>query len=782
MNPLSAFTFYRRHKRRATLLLSLTLLATLGVYIMAGVLDSFLDEGATITNYLIAYSVVAPANGQALDPTLVSQIKTYPDVAQTFNEKSLVLQVRTLSAGGPLRIHGVSQENMQTLLDLCQLRLQAGRLPAPRASEVALSAEIVRALGLQLGATLSRDRDPASFNDLATDMTLVGILESTATGGVPIRAGFTSLEFMESHEAYANRPMNLLVQALPERRAALETFLETTIRSETTNVETYSEIERVLQMGAAMLYTIISLVDVLVAVVIALVIGFINQLALQQRLEEFGLLQALGHTSRALTRRILAEIALLTLLGWGAGIGLALGLFVLLQTYIYYPRGIELALWNLTPLLFALPIPLTILLFTWRSARRAFKQLDPIAIIERGQLTLETQPRRSVKHSLRNPLSSWTFYLRHRQRGALLILAIAATILGIAFPVFIITPIGDAQLPLLALFQQATLITPRGGGELDPGDRANITAHPDIARVIPTRVSSLIVSIPPASGNGVNVYAVAAADLPYLLELCHTQLSAGRLPEAHSPEIILSAAIAQNRGIGLGDWVGRPVTTEAALTDSLPTQMQVVGLLADDTQWLAFMPYEYVASHELFADAPVELLVVPAPGRKAALDAWLNANIASTRAKVTDYAEELADLNDVRGSILLMFGVLEVLIALVAALALAALNYIFFSQRQDEFGILNAAGRNRAWLIGRVLRETTVVVAVAWLLGATGCFSGLLFIQEALYAPKGLLLNLWNPLPWVFTLPIPIILLIVNSGAMARMLIRLDPIAIVERR
>jgi hypothetical protein len=34
MNPLSAWTFYRRHKRRAALLLSLIILVTAGIYLM----------------------------------------------------------------------------------------------------------------------------------------------------------------------------------------------------------------------------------------------------------------------------------------------------------------------------------------------------------------------------------------------------------------------------------------------------------------------------------------------------------------------------------------------------------------------------------------------------------------------------------------------------------------------------------------------------------------------------------------------------------------------------
>jgi hypothetical protein len=43
MNPLSPFTYYRRHKSQTLLLVGLIILMTLGIYVMVGVLDSVLD-------------------------------------------------------------------------------------------------------------------------------------------------------------------------------------------------------------------------------------------------------------------------------------------------------------------------------------------------------------------------------------------------------------------------------------------------------------------------------------------------------------------------------------------------------------------------------------------------------------------------------------------------------------------------------------------------------------------------------------------------------------------
>ncbi len=125
---------------------------------------------------------------------------------------------------------------------------------------------------------------------------------------------------------------------------------------------------------------------------------------------------------------------------------------------------------------------------------------------------------------------------------------------------------------------------------------------------------------------------------------------------------------------------------------------------------------------------------------------------------------------------------MESIIALMAALALAGLNYIFVNQRQAEFGVLNALGFGRLELVWRVARENLFTTGAAWLVGLLGCAIVLAYLQYGLYTPAGLRLNFFNPTPWLFTLPIPVAVFVVSTGTIARMLSRLDPVSIIERR
>jgi hypothetical protein len=74
------------------------------------------------------------------------------------------------------------------------------------------------------------------------------------------------------------------------------------------------------------------------------------------------------------------------------------------------------------------------------------------------------------------------------------------------------------------------------------------------------------------------------------------------------------------------------------------------------------------------------------------------------------------------------------------------------------------------------------VTGAAWGLSAILFLIGLLYLQFRVFVPLGLRLNLFNLTPWLFTLPIPVAVLAATGGTIARMLSRLDPVSIIERR
>jgi hypothetical protein len=330
--------------------------------------------------------------------------------------------------------------------------------------------------------------------------------------------------------------------------------------------------------------------------------------------------------------------------------------------------------------------------------------------------------------------------------------------------------------------------------EIPPDVVAQIRDHPDVAHVIPVKALSMVTNVPMYGELApMPVYAVREQDLPILLDAYGLRLAEGKLVEPRSGHVVLTSALARNRNLDVGSMIGEPVNER----DGMPTELTVVGLLESTDpalveragydvplmpRWVGFTSYEYVDGHERYAGMPTRLLVVPVEGRDSEMESWLQETIASPRVEIealdksyrlwqglVQISQTIADIG-------------IIILTVAAGLALTILNYIFFTQRRDEFGTLHAVGYSRATLLARALRESVWITAVAWLIGAAICIVGVLCFQTFIYTPLGTSVDLVNPTPWLFTLPIPLAVIAASGGTIAWALSRLDPVTIIERR
>jgi putative ABC transport system permease protein len=786
MNPLSPFTYHRRRKGNTLLLVGLIALATLGICVMVGMLYPILEHSTiSVLGPLSHFSLVYPTASEAPETSVVSQIQAHPDVARAVPENGagVHLNVPSLVVQSTSRVLGLPSGDVEYVLDACGLRLKEGRLLRPRTNELLLSKEFADALGVRVGDAIDRSIDEKKYFAIPTPMQVVGILESDPAIAPRKRArlAIASYEYLDSHELYAPRQSGLLVVAREGRKESVDGFLKTAISSPRTYIETREQKAASIVNARRTLNLILGIVDCLVAIVVALVVAMINQIALAQRLTDLGVLHAIGHRKNRLIRGLTLETAIMAGMGWLAGLALAGLILAWLKTGFYEPNGITLNLANPAPLLFALPIPLATVGFVVFSLVRVFARLDPVAIVERGQLSAEAQGRQQkAQRSAAKPLSVSTFYRRHHRRGLILVAVMALMILGVAFPVFFFSPMMEVQKPfLLNYLRYSSEVWPGRGQVVDPAVAAQIRAHPAVERVVPTTLLEMAISVPPVSESLVTLYGVSEQDLPYLVDLFGLQLKEGRLPHPRSNEIVLSESLGMNRRLGVGDAIGQPANERDR---TIPTEMIIVGILSGGDTALGFASAEYLESHERYRTRSPHLLVIPSKGRKAELDRWLEENVASSRTLVETYDERLRDLQQTASNLLLLLVGVEGIIAAVAVLALAILNFILFTQRRDEFGILHAVGHSRLWLVLRTTRETLSMVVVAWLIGAAMCLVSLLYSQANIYAPAGLSLDLANLTPWLFTLPIPMAVVATSTGTIARTLARLDPVSIVESR
>jgi ABC-type lipoprotein release transport system permease subunit len=817
LNPLPFFTYTLRHKGQALLLVGLIAALTLGVFMAFGLTNVIGEAVFYPFHYLNRMSRIS--TGGASDATIAAiagQARAHPDVAYVLPENGLQVNAPTVIWRMSFPLLGMTEADLPIVMNACDLQLKAGRLIEPQASEVVLSEELVHALDLQLGDPIGYAIDEDRYPAIVTELTLVGILESVpsatnetfalgtspSNAGTEIRLGFVSYEYLEGHELYQSRSSNLLVIPCQESRMAVNDFLEEIVEqsgaSASLHLQTFERETVPTELFLKYFTVMYGFADVFIATAAALVVGMVNRIAAMHRLPEFGLLHAVGYEKRRIVRLLVLEIALIACTGWGAGLLGAYTLSMLLNNTFFAARGSAINLATLTPLLFTLPTPLLVIVWVSVDVNQLLRRLDAVAIIERGSLSMEQGRRRrrsrSAPPSASNPLSSWTFYLRHRRQGFMMVAAVGLMVFSVAIPAFITTTGTDAMMPYVLNYSGRVSVLAPGNmyRALAPGVLAQIRSRPDVAHVIPARALSMMVDMPTLGELPMTIYAVREGDLAILLDVYGLYLSAGQLPQPRSNQIVLTTAVARNRRLDVGDVVGQPVRER----DGMPTEMCVAGLLASSqpafagregydlppiSLWVGFASYEYVEGHERYAAAPVHALIVPVAGREAVVDAWLEENVASPRVAVTTFDTSYHTHREGERNGLLMITLTESILVIVVVVGLAVLNIIFFTQRRDEFGILHAAGHSRHRLLARTLHESASLVSVGWLAGAIFCVA-FMFYQADFCARAGLQVDFFNLTPWLFTLPIPLAVVGASVGTIAWALSRLDPVAVIERR
>ena len=786
MNPLSPFTYYRRHKRRALMLAGLLALAVVGIYLLVGLMqETFVTPLHTINRYLSKFSLVQSDRATTLDSTVVAQIRAHPDVAQVLPQSSL--EMAAPNAGGvstPFRLIGLYEADVATVLAQSGVTLVEGQLPQPRTNGVALSWESATALDLEIGDTFDWHDDRYFYVSIVSPLEVVGILEGD------VRLGIASYEYLEGHERYRDVvSYGALVIAQPGREAAVDDFLRQTVRSSRVDVYTHQlVVDEVTRNQVLLTMTFLPIV-LLVTAAITLVIGTVNRLAFMQRLPEFGTLHAVGRSKRWLARRLTLETAGLAVVGWVLGILISWGGMVVMSDVFYAPKGCGFDPIQGSALLLVTPLPLAVVVSTLFTATRTLGRLDAVAIVERGKLSLEeAQPKRARRGNVKKlprPLASTTFYRRHVSQAVVLIGAMALMIVGTALFVFILEASTDVMLqPPLTPLEPMSLVSQKGLS-LDATVIAQIRAHPAVEHTIPVYVfTPFEIAIPPMMIDyPVEAYGVTAEDMAYLMELYGLELAQGHLPRPNTNDIVIPWNVAQNRDIQVGDVIGdrdHPIYADAP---KLPSELVVSGILApDEDSWLSFSSLEFVNAYQDYWGGDLSLVVVPKAGQRATLDEWLENEIDGERRTVFTYGKQQAWWQDQADTLLFTTLLMESVVALVAALALVGLNYIFVAQRRAEFGVLNALGFGRLQLVWRVARESLFTTGAAWLVGLLGCGVILAYLQYGLYAPSGLRIDFFNPTPWLFTLPVPVAVLAVSAVAVGWALSRLDPVAIIERR
>lgn len=377
-----------------------------------------------------------------------------------------------------------------------------------------------------------------------------------------------------------------------------------------------------------------------------------------------------------------------------------------------------------------------------------------------------------------NPLSVFTYYLRNAVKLTPVFLVLALAVFGISLTGVLTGSITASAVEKVEVFRGAAMVAPnpgQGENSVDANIKGDLARNPHIAATFPTiRFSTYMPTL--AGTTSAHVYAVNNEVIPTLMDAFDLKLVEGTLPRIGTPEVALHRKLAAARGLQ----VGSVIDPEKDTQESIPTKLQVVGILDGPTP-LSFASLEYVSTNSSFSRYARAVLALPAPGQVADAEATLQ-ELDPALVRAYTYKGELAQFTSEFASMDAIVWAINSIVVLVLSLLAGLLNMIYFMDRMNEFGLLLGIGYPRSFVIRRALVESLALTLGAWVFGIA--FSQVVYslLNFFVFEPRGVSLSVLNWHALQFTLPIPIMVGLFSAGTVLWQLRRLDPMQMIERR
>lgn len=374
-------------------------------------------------------------------------------------------------------------------------------------------------------------------------------------------------------------------------------------------------------------------------------------------------------------------------------------------------------------------------------------------------------------------LNPFTYFRRNLGKTLPMAFVIVLSVTLVASVTTIIRSIDLTVYTMYGYNRFLTGLTPRNALSIDEEQVAQVRALPEMGVMYPTHsytvmVKTIFGKMPFA------LFGIPAPARALVLERCGIKVAQGRMPTDGEPEAVVSDAIARNLGLKIGDVISQPNSEDAYS----PVPVRLVGVLHGPV-WIGLTSKAFVDANSPFTfTGYVAFAPTSDPTAQRRLDDAVTRVVNKKVARVWRFSGLVRETRSALSNLYLILNIITTLIVLSIAFVCSLLSNIYFTQRLPEVATLSAIGYARRQLLGRVFGETALLCGVGWLLGAAITTGTLYGIYALLLAPKGLLLNPFDPIAFLFTLPLPATITLFAVLTIGRRLSALDPVSIIERR
>jgi putative ABC transport system permease protein/lipoprotein-releasing system permease protein len=277
---------------------------------------------------------------------------------------------------GPWRfvVIALEQNDMRSYAARLGATKLTGRWPRKGEPEAVVSEPILKNMQLKMGSAILKPEDSNNYSP--KPVKIVGVLRTDQ---------WLAMMPIEYHRANHFPPIDLLVvmaKSLDEQDK-LDHWIYERFKGMQARVFAYFKLEEETTEMFKILYSILNVVIGMLVIVITLMMALLMNIYQSQRVQEFGLLQAIGLSRNTLLRRILAESAIVVFLGWVIGLVSSLAFLSLIRKVLFDPRAFMLDPFDRTAYLYTVPVPIVIFAVSALTIWTKFHKFDPVGVVER---------------------------------------------------------------------------------------------------------------------------------------------------------------------------------------------------------------------------------------------------------------------------------------------------------------------------------------------------------------------------------------------------------------
>ncbi len=374
--PLAASTYLVRNSSKTLPLAAVIILAVMLIGGIVSMIDSIPLSIKTIYHYSQFSLGVTPRGDADLTPKLKAEfLKKAPvPIERIMVCRASGSQVKSIVGKWPFVVLALTHDDMEYYNRRMKVKGIKGRLPDDGKPEALVSEPVARNLGLSIGSTLLGPDTSESYSP--KEVKIVGIADTDE---------WMMVAPVDYHRANHFPPIDVLLVFAKDRadQQKLDRWAEKEFKGQRAQLFAYEELEKNTDEMFAILYQILNVVIGTLVLVITVMMAMLMNIYQSQRLQEFGLLQALGYTKRALLRKVIRETLVVVVGGWIVGLLVAWSLLNLTKAILMDPRAFALDTTDPIAFLYTVPIPVAISLAAAFTVGMRFKRFDPVSVVER---------------------------------------------------------------------------------------------------------------------------------------------------------------------------------------------------------------------------------------------------------------------------------------------------------------------------------------------------------------------------------------------------------------